>query len=134
MSVLIDRLVDELGWPCLTSLSEVQSFVSTAGVHVLFLAGGDRQNLETPDVAVILPELVATFGGRFDVGVVADDIDRVVRETEEKYAVPNLFFYRDGHFVDELPKVRDWDEYLSRITQILEKSEHLPQEGARHVV
>ena len=119
MGYLVDRLVDEFGWPRLTTLSAVQGFVSRPGEHVLFLAGGERQNLETPDVAVILPELVRAFGRRFDVGVVADDIDRAVRETVEKYAVPNLFFYRDGEFLGELPKVRDWDDYLTRINEIL---------------
>ena len=130
MHLLVERLTDEFKCPLLKEISEVQAFVSRPGSHVLFLGGGERANLETLDVAVILPELAAAFGGQFDVGVVADEIDRTVRETEDKYAVPNLFFYRDGQFLDELPKVRDWDEYLERIQSIMAKE---PEKEISHV-
>lgn len=116
---LIDRLTTELGWPLLDSEDAVRNFTTEAGMHVLFVPGDASRNLETADVAVILPELKIAFQGRFDCAVVGDEIETALRENTKVLKTPSLLFFRDGQFVAGIPKVRDWDDYMNRIAQIL---------------
>ena len=116
---LLDRLTGEMAWPLLDTEDTLADFVNRPGWHVLFVPGDPRRNLETADVAVILPELKMTFQGRFDCALVADDIEAALRERTRVLKTPSLIFYHDGDFVAGIPKVRDWDDYVARITQIL---------------
>lgn len=116
---LIDRLSTELGWPQLNDKSSLEDFVGQKGEHVLFVPGDPRRNLETADVAVILPELKLAFQGRFDCAVVGDEIETDLRQETRVLKTPSLIFYRDGDMIGGIPKVRDWDEYMVRINQIL---------------
>lgn len=119
---LIDRLSAELGWPYLDSAEDLAAFTAREGVHALFVPGDPARNLESADVAVILPELCMAFQGRFDCAVVGDAIEADLREATRVLKTPSLIFYRAGEVIGALPKVRDWDEYMARITQILTRS------------
>lgn len=116
---LITRLISDFGYPYLSTMADVTRFVEAPGVHVIFVPGDVSRNLETPDVAVILPELRQAFQGRFDCAVVGDAIEGEVREAAKIFKTPSLIFYRDGVVIAGIPKVRDWSEYVERITQIL---------------
>lgn len=116
---LITRLTTEFDYPLLETMAEVAAFTEAEGVHVLFVAGDVKRNLETPDVAVVLPELRQAFQGRFDCAVVADAIENEVRDSSGVFKTPSLIFYRNGAVIGGIPKVRDWSEYIERITQIL---------------
>ncbi|WP_460274054.1 hydrogenase accessory protein [Celeribacter sp. ULVN23_4] len=116
---LIDRLTTELGWALLENDHDVAEFASRPGMHVLFVPGDAKRNLETADVAVILPELKIAFQGKFDCAVVSDAIETELREATRILKTPSLLFYRDGAFLAGIPKVRDWDDYMNRIAQIL---------------
>ena len=116
---LIDRLMTDMGWPELGTKAEVDSFVSRPGAHVLFVPGDAARNLESADVAVILPELAMAFQRRFDCAVVGDTIEAALREETGVLKTPSLIFYRDGRVAGAIPKVRDWDDYMTRITHIL---------------
>ncbi|WP_095590902.1 hydrogenase accessory protein [Actibacterium ureilyticum] len=116
---LIDRLTSELGWPHLADAAALAEFTARAGVQVLFVPGDPRRNLESADVAVILPELRMAFQGRFDCAVVGDAVEAALREQTGVLKTPSLIFYRDGTLIGGIPKVRDWDDYMARIAQIL---------------
>ncbi|WP_420336633.1 hydrogenase [Roseibium sp.] len=116
---LITRLITDFGWPKLTSMEEVAAFNEAPGVHVLFVPGDPARNLETPDVAVILPELQMAFQGQFDCAVVDEPIEYEVRESAGVLKTPSLIFYREGRLLGGIPKVRDWQEYVQRISQII---------------
>lgn len=116
---LILRLTDEMGWPALANADDVAEFTARPGVHVLFVPGDFKRNLESADVAVILPELKMVFQGRFDCAVVLDSIEEQVRMDTKVLKTPSLIFFREGKMIGGLPKVRDWDEYIARINQIL---------------
>ena len=116
---LIDRLTTEMGWPRLASKSDVAEFTGRDGVHVLFIPGDPVRNLETADVAVILPELKMAFQGRFDCAVVDDAVEEAVRDDTKVFKTPSLIFYRDGQMIGAIPKVRDWDDYMARIERFL---------------
>jgi hydrogenase-1 operon protein HyaE len=116
---LISRLIDERGWPALDDAAAMTAFRDAPGCHVLFVPGDAGRNLETADVAVILPELRMAFQGRFDCAVVGDAVEGALREETGVYKTPSLIFFRDGRMIGAIPKVRDWDDYMARITHIL---------------
>ncbi len=116
---LIARLTDEIGWPHLSNASDVAEFTRREGAHCLFVPGDPAKNLETTDAAVILPEIVQSFQGKFDCAVVGDEIEYQTREDAGVFKTPLLIFFRDGVQVGTIPKVRDWDDYLARVTHIL---------------
>ena len=116
---LVARLTQEIGWQSLTDMAGVAGFTEAPGVHVLFVPGDAARNLETPDVAVILPELHMAFQGRFDCAVVDQAIEETLREATGVFKTPSLIFYREGRMIGAIPKVRDWSEYVDRITQIM---------------
>lgn len=116
---LIDRLTTEFDYPLLGSMADVAAYTEGEGVHVVFVPGDIKRNLETPDVAVVLPELRQAFQGRFDCAVAAPEVESELREDSGVYKTPSLIFYREGTMIGGIPKVRDWSEYIERITQIL---------------
>jgi hydrogenase-1 operon protein HyaE len=127
---LIDRLTQEFGFPRLETAEARDAFTGAPGVHVLFVPGDPVRNLETTDVAVILPELRIAFQHAFDCAVVDDAIEADTREAAGVYKTPSLIFYRDGQKIDALPKVRDWSDYMTRIAQILAMPAKAPAEPA----
>ena len=117
---LIDRLTSELDWPHLETEGEILAWLSRPGFHVLFVPGDAQRNLESADVAVILPELHRAFQGRFDCAVVADDMEEGVKSSSGVFKTPSLIFYREGACLGGIPKVRDWDDYMARIARFLD--------------
>jgi len=116
---LVTRLTTDFGYPALASMADLATFTEAPGTHVIFVPGDARRNLETPDVAVILPELRQAFQGRFDCAVATDTIEAELRETTGVLKTPSLIFFRDGACIGGIPKVRDWSEYVERITHFL---------------
>ncbi|WP_425071428.1 hydrogenase accessory protein [Sagittula sp. S175] len=116
---LISRLSDEFGWPAFDDIGSVEAYTAQEGVHVLFVPGDPVRNLETADVAVILPELKQAFQGRFDCAVVGNAVEEQVRNDTKVFKTPSLIFYRDGQMIGAIPKVRDWDDYMARVAHIL---------------
>lgn len=116
---LLQRLVRDLNWPLLATLADVNHFTATEGAHCLLVPGNPVRNLETADAAVILPELRMTFQGAFDCALVDDAIEAEVREMFNALKTPGFLFFRDGHYLGSIQKIRDWDDYLMRIPRLL---------------
>lgn len=116
---LVLRLTTEQGWPRLATLAEVEEFTGRPGAHCLFVPGDAARNLETPDAAVVLPELRLVFQNAFDCAVVDDAIEAQVREAARALRTPGFLFFREGRFLGAIEKLRDWDEYLARVAHIL---------------
>lgn len=119
-SPLLDRLTGELGWPLLDSMEAVDAFLTRPGEHCLFIPGDPLKNLETNDAAVILPEVVTAFQGRFDCAVIADAIERDVRTRFEVWPTPSLIFLRGERYIGAIPKIQDWSVYLHQTQAILD--------------
>ena len=117
---LIERLTSELGWPLLSTEDDVLAWIARPGTHVLFVPGDWQRNLETADVAVILPELARAFQGRFDCALVADAMEAEIKDSSGIYKTPSLIFYRAGACLGGIPKVREWDDYMARIARFLD--------------
>jgi hydrogenase-1 operon protein HyaE len=116
---LITRLTDEFGYPALATMAEVAAFTDAPGVHAIFVPGDFARNLESPDVAVVFPELRQAFQGRFDCAVATDAVEAELRESTQVFKTPSLIFFREGHCLGGIPKVRDWSDYIERITHFL---------------
>ncbi|TCO70554.1 hydrogenase accessory protein [Rhodovulum euryhalinum] len=120
---LIDRLESGLGWPRLTTRAAADAFAGAPGAHCLFVPGDPARNLETADAAVILPELRTAFRNAFDCAIVDDAIEAELREAHRALKAPAFLFFRDGRFLGDIQKIRDWDDYLSRTAHILSLAE-----------
>lgn len=116
---LIVRLETEMNYPRLHSAHDVAEFLARPGVHCLFIPGDPRRNLETADAAVILPELRLAFQNAFDCAVIDDAIESDLREQYRALKTPGLLFFRGPDFLGAVEKVRDWSDYLARITHFL---------------
>jgi hydrogenase-1 operon protein HyaE len=116
---LFNRLVTEFGYPRLATEAARDAWLEAPGAHCLFIPGDPVRNLESTDVAVILPELRLAFQNAFDCALVDDAIETATRELAGVYKTPSLIFYRDGRKIGALPRVRDWSDYMARIAQIL---------------
>ncbi len=116
---LIERLTTEYGYPVLENPSDLAEFTNRDGVHCVFIPGDAARNLETTDVAVVLPELRMTFQGAFDCAVTSDAFEDKVKTLTNVFKTPALVFFRAGRPLASIPKVRDWDDYIHRIPQIL---------------
>lgn len=115
---MIETLIDTKGYS-LINASTIDSFLASEGVGLLFVAGDFEKNLETPDVAIILPELVKAYAGAFHVGVVDAGFEDAVREKFDVWPTPSLIFVQNGARIGVISKVRDWSDYLSEINEIL---------------
>lgn len=118
---LIDRLTNEMGWPRIGTEADLAAFTEADGEHAVFVPGDASRNLETADVAVILPELAMAFQGRFDCAVASPEMEDSVKTRAGVHKTPNIVFFRAGEALGSIPKVRDWDDYVTRIPQILSK-------------
>lgn len=118
---LIARLETDLGWPRLTTRAAADAFAAAPGAHCLFVPGDPARNLETADAAVILPELRTAFQNVFDCAIVDDAIEADIRQDFRALKTPGFLFFRDGAYLGDVQKIRDWDDYLARLSHILSR-------------
>jgi hydrogenase-1 operon protein HyaE len=92
---------------------------------LLFLEDPGRFK-ETLDLAVIVPELVRAFPGRFSVGVALPD---AARELAVRYGFrrwPAFVILADGKYVGAVDGLRNWDEYLAEVSRLLDAAPSRP--------
>lgn len=116
---LVARLTEALGYPRLDNAHDLAEFTRRPGLHCLFVPGDAARNLETPDAAVVLPELRQAFQNAFDCAVVGDALETPLREQTRALKTPSFLFYRDGTYLGGIEKIRDWEDYMARIPHIL---------------
>lgn len=118
MHALIARLIDEFGYPRLDA-GNLESFLAAPGDAVLFCAGDPVQHPECLDVAVVLPELLRAFPGRFRAGVAAAALEPLLQARFGFPRWPTLVFLREGGYVGAIGGIQDWSVYLARIAELL---------------
>lgn len=97
-----------------------------AGHTVLMLIEDPVRVKETLDLAVIAPEVVAAFPGRFRVGVLLPEAARAVQPRYGVRRWPALVVLRDGAYVGAIEGLRDWDEYVREFARLLEAEPSRP--------
>lgn len=115
---LIQRLHDEFHYPQVT-LENHDEFINQQGLSVLFFAGDPARYRETADVAVILPEIVALTEGNLRPGIVDRDSEIELQKHYGFRRWPALVFLRDGGYLGAICKVRDWDDYIAEIGELM---------------
>lgn len=122
MSALIAALTHRHGLPTVDADS-LDAFLAPAASEpahaILFFSGDPEQRGDSGDVAVVLPELLATFAGRFRAAVVARDAETTLKARCRVDVFPSLVVLRGATILDVLPRIRDWSEYLDRLDAAL---------------
>lgn len=116
---LVDRLVTQEGYPHLQDIDAFDTYAGAPGVHCIFIPGDGASNLETPDVAIVVPELKMAFQGAFDCAVAQGAAEKAIKEMTGTHKTPQLVFFREGRPLSTMARVRDWSDYMARIPQIL---------------
>jgi hydrogenase-1 operon protein HyaE len=113
---LIEKLISEHGYPEV-SLDNHDAFVARPGMNVLFFPGDTKTVRDATDVAVVLPELAATFEGRLSPGVVTDVFGdgKAMKRHYGFREYPALVFVRSGDYVGTIARIQDWGYYLEKI-------------------
>lgn len=122
MSALIAALASRHGLPTIDTDTLDAFLASAAGEpeHVLlFFTGDPDQRSDSGDVAVVLPELLSAFPGRFRAGVIARSAEVALKARCKVEIFPSLVVLRGQTVLDVLPRVRDWGEYLDRLEAAL---------------
>lgn len=94
-------------------------------VALLFFRGDVERWPEAADVAVIVPELVAAFGGRLAPAMVASEAERLLMKRFGVTVFPSLVLARPDRTLGVIAKLQDWSSYLARIDAML-AAEALP--------
>ena len=118
MHALINRLIDEFGYPLLDA-ANLDAFCDAPGDAVLFCAGDPVQYPECLDVAVVLPEILRAFPGRFRASISCTELESPLQLRYGFNRWPTLVFLRDGAYVGVISGIQDWSIYLARIDALL---------------
>ena len=117
-SPLVQNMIEHHGYPVLTEAT-LTDFLESRGEVVVFFTENADKFPETNDVAMILPELVKAFGGRFSAAVLALADQRKLQMQYGFREWPTLVFLRNGDYLGAISRVQDWNVYLSEINRIL---------------
>jgi hydrogenase-1 operon protein HyaE len=124
-SPLVQNMIEHHGYPVLTE-STLPGFLESSGEVVLFFTENAEKFPETNDVAMILPELVKAFGGRFSAAVLALADQRKLQMQYGFREWPTLVFLRNGDYLGAISRVQDWNVYLLEINRILASAPSAP--------
>jgi hydrogenase-1 operon protein HyaE len=115
---LVARLMQVTGAPALDA-DNFAEWTQAPGHALLVFTEDPVRYRETPDLAVIVPEIAKTFAGRFRVGVLLPVPARALSVQYGFRRWPALVLLRDGKYVGAIDGLRNWDEYLREIAQLL---------------
>lgn len=124
MKESFNRLLERLRAQSSISLLDeagLESFIAAAGDGMVLFTQEPDQQPETWDVAVILPEVLKQTGSRLRAAIIPPDL---ARKEKARYGItrwPSLVFVRDGDYVGVIDGMRNWDEYLREIADMLNK-------------
>ena len=105
--------------------SNVDDFLAAcdaAGTVAVLLSAGDPARFpEASDVAVVLPELCASFGGRLRGVRIARDAETELGKRFGVQVQPTLIFCRGGETLGLIAKIQEWSVYQRRIATLLDR-------------
>jgi len=115
---LMQRLIDAHGAQ-LVDPESIDAWSARAGEHVLLFGGDPVRFPEALDVAVVLPELRAACGGRFDIGVAAREHEDALARRFGVQRWPSLVFLRAGGYLATVSGMQDWTDYIAEVGDAL---------------
>lgn len=117
-SNLVQNMIDQYDYPVLNEDS-LDGFLERHDDVVLFFTEALKPLPETDDVAMILPELVKEYRGRFAPAVIEKFNHRNLQLKYGFTSWPTLVFLRNGDYLGSISGVQDWQDYLAEINNIL---------------
>jgi hydrogenase-1 operon protein HyaE len=119
-SPLIQALIDRHAVPVIGE-RDVPEFCAAHEWVVLFFAGDAARIMESNDVAVVLPELIARFSPRLTPALVDSASEMQLQATYQFMALPALVFLKHGRYVGMIPRIQSWDRYVRETDALLQK-------------
>lgn len=117
-SPLVRALSEKHGLPLLDEAG-VDGFLAEPGHALILFPGDPKQRMESDDVAVVLPELLKAFAGRYRGAVVAREAEDRLKARFQVVMQPSLVVARGPDVLDVITKIRDWAEYVDRLKAAL---------------
>lgn len=99
------------------------------GTTLLFFTGDPGRYREIDDVAVVLPELMRAFAGRFRCAMIDPDADKAAAIRFRVTVRPTLVLVRDGTTIGSIPRMRNWSEYLDTLGALLDQAAARPADA-----
>jgi hydrogenase-1 operon protein HyaE len=115
---LVQRLLDQPHTQAVTP-DGLEAWLTRGGEQVLLFGGDPVRFPEVLDVAVVLPELRAAFAGRFAIGIVPREHEDAIARRFGVQRWPSLVFLRDGGYLGTVSGMRDWDDYVREVGEVL---------------
>lgn len=115
---LLAQLVAKHGFTDLRA-SNFDAFVAAPGRALIVFTEDPARFKETLDLAVIVPEIARAFGNAFRVGVLLPESARDVAPRYGFRRWPALVMLADGRYVGTIDGLRNWDEYLNELAQLV---------------
>jgi hydrogenase-1 operon protein HyaE len=97
----------------------IGSFTGRPGHVMLLFTENPVRFKETLDLAVILPQIVNAFPGRFKVGVLLPEAARALQPRYGFARWPAFVVLKDGQYVGAVEGLYNWDEYLATVAKLL---------------
>lgn len=116
---LLEQLFSRHGFARL-DLSTLDAFADAPGHALLVFTEDPVRYKETLDLAVIAPEVVRAFAGRFRGGVL---LPPDARKAAQRYGFarwPALVVLKDGRYVGAVDGLRNWEEYVEDVQRLLD--------------
>jgi hydrogenase-1 operon protein HyaE len=108
------------------SVENIDAFVEHPGHAMLVFTEDPLRLRETLDLAVIVPELMRAYPGRFRVGVLMPESARQLQARYGFRRWPALVVLNDGKHVGAVDGLRNWDEYVKELARLLEAAPQRP--------
>ncbi|MCP3867033.1 MAG: hydrogenase [Gammaproteobacteria bacterium] len=115
---LITGMIERTGYPLLGE-ADLDGFSDTRNEVVLFFTENPERFPESNDVAMVLPELIKAFEGRLQAGVVNQDFQHQLQRRYGFGAWPALVLLRKGAYLGVITGMRNWDDYLHLVRDLL---------------
>lgn len=115
---LIERLCAETGGQMLDQAS-FDAWARAPGRALVVFTEDPVLYRETLDIAVIVPELALAFPGQFRTGVLPQGPARAIAARYGFKRWPAVVMLLDGQYVGAIDGLRDWQEYIDSMRQLL---------------
>jgi len=99
--------------------TNVDSFLESAGLQVLFFAGPDNQHGDNHDVAVALRELLKDYADGTRAALVDRADEAQLQPRFRVLVLPSLALCLGGEILEVIPGVRDWGDYIRAFRRYL---------------
>jgi hydrogenase-1 operon protein HyaE len=116
---LLRRLVSETGATVIGDAADYDAWAKRPGVAMVVFAEDPERYKETLDMAVVVPELHATAGRHFRVGLLPPAASRALAPRYGFARWPAFVMLRDGHYLGAVDGIRDWDVYVGELQRLL---------------